>query len=47
MNLSRAVKLVPASEAGGLHSVELANGATLKARSDTGRLDDIFRKLTR
>ena len=33
MNLNRAVKLVPASDAGGLHSIEMANGATLKARS--------------
>ena len=33
MNLTRAVKLVPATEAGGLHTVEMANGATLKARS--------------
>ena len=33
MNLARAVKLVPASEEGGLHRVELANGATLSARS--------------
>ncbi|MBX7536293.1 alkyl hydroperoxide reductase subunit F [Qipengyuania sp. GH1] len=33
MNLARSVKLVPATQEGGLHSVELANGATLKARS--------------
>lgn len=33
MNLARAVKLVPAAEAGGLHTVEMANGASLKARS--------------
>ena len=33
MNLARAVKLVPATEAGGLHTVEMANGASLKARS--------------
>lgn len=33
VNLARAVKLVPASEAGGLHTVELANGASLRARS--------------
>ena len=33
MNLLRAEKLVPASEKGGLHTVELGNGASLKARS--------------
>ena len=33
MNLTRAVKLVPASEVGGLHTVKMANGARLKARS--------------
>ncbi|MFK4004973.1 alkyl hydroperoxide reductase subunit F [Qipengyuania sp. NPDC077563] len=33
MNLARSVKLIPATQEGGLHSVELANGATLKARS--------------
>jgi len=33
MNLQRAERLVPASEAGGLHEVELANGASLKART--------------
>jgi alkyl hydroperoxide reductase subunit F len=33
MNLQRAVRLVPAQEAGGLHEVELANGASLRARA--------------
>ncbi|MDX1757406.1 MAG: alkyl hydroperoxide reductase subunit F [Marinobacter sp.] len=33
MNLQRAEKLVPADQAGGLHEVRLANGASLKARS--------------
>ena len=33
MNLAKAVKLVPATEEGGLHTVELGNGASLKARS--------------
>jgi len=33
MDLAQAVKLVPASERGGLHTVELGNGASLKARS--------------
>ena len=33
MNLAKAVKLVPAREEGGLHTVELGNGASLKARS--------------
>jgi len=33
MDLAQAVKLVPASEKGGLHTVELGNGASLKARS--------------
>lgn len=33
MNLARAVKLVPAKEEGGLHTVELGNGASLKTRS--------------
>ncbi len=33
MNLAKAVKLVPAKEEGGLHTVELGNGASLKARS--------------
>lgn len=33
MNLARATKLVPANQSGGLHTVELANGGTLKARS--------------
>ena len=33
MNLQRATKLVPAAEPGGLISVELENGATLRARS--------------
>ncbi|MEO1968729.1 MAG: alkyl hydroperoxide reductase subunit F [Sphingomonadaceae bacterium] len=33
MNLARAIELVPAKEAGGLHEVKLANGASLKARS--------------
>ena len=33
MNLARAVKLVPAKEEGGLHRVELGNGASLKTRS--------------
>jgi len=33
MNLQRATRLVPASEQGGLVGVELANGATLSART--------------
>jgi alkyl hydroperoxide reductase subunit F len=33
MNLQRAEKIVPASEVGGLHEVQLANGATLKTRT--------------
>ncbi len=33
MYLSKAVKLVPAEQEGGLHTVELGNGGTLKARS--------------
>ena len=33
MNLQRAEKLIPAAQAGGLHEVRLANGASLKARS--------------
>jgi alkyl hydroperoxide reductase subunit F len=33
MNLTKAVKLVPASAPGGLHEVQFENGATLKARS--------------
>ena len=33
MNLAKAVKLVPATDEGGLHTVELGNGASLKARS--------------
>lgn len=33
MDLAQAVKLVPASEKGGLHTVELGNGASLKTRS--------------
>ncbi|MBA4765336.1 MAG: alkyl hydroperoxide reductase subunit F [Erythrobacter sp.] len=33
MNLAKAVKLVPAKEEGGLHTVELGNGASLKTRS--------------
>ena len=33
MNLQRASKIVPATEAGGLIGVEMANGATLQARS--------------
>ena len=33
MNLAKAVKLVPAERAGGLHKLELGNGATLTARS--------------
>jgi len=33
MNLQRAEKLIPASEPGGLVQVQMANGATLKARS--------------
>ncbi|MGE0348599.1 alkyl hydroperoxide reductase subunit F [Hydrogenophaga sp.] len=33
MNLQRAEKLIPASEPGGLVQVQLANGATLSARS--------------
>ncbi|MBL0768783.1 alkyl hydroperoxide reductase subunit F [Sphingopyxis sp. DHUNG17] len=33
MNLQRAEKLVPAKDEGGLHEVQLANGASLKART--------------
>ncbi|NVD44883.1 alkyl hydroperoxide reductase subunit F [Qipengyuania atrilutea] len=33
MNLARGVKLSPAAEAGEMHTLELANGGTLKARS--------------
>ncbi|AIT80727.1 alkyl hydroperoxide reductase subunit F [Novosphingobium pentaromativorans] len=33
MNLLRAEKLIPASEAGGYHEVQFSNGASLKARS--------------
>ncbi|MBO9503898.1 alkyl hydroperoxide reductase subunit F [Qipengyuania flava] len=33
MDLAKAVKLVPAKQEGGLHTVELGNGASLKARS--------------
>ncbi|MBX3593932.1 alkyl hydroperoxide reductase subunit F [Sphingomonas sp.] len=33
MNLQRAAKLIPATQEGGLHHVELENGATLKART--------------
>jgi alkyl hydroperoxide reductase subunit F len=33
MNLQRADKLVPAAEPGGLHAVQLANGAVLRSRS--------------
>jgi len=33
MNLAKAVKLVPAREEGGLHTVEFGNGAKLKTRS--------------
>lgn len=33
MNLQRAQKLVPAAQPGGLHEVQLENGASLKARS--------------
>ena len=33
MNLTRATRLVPASQPGGLHTVEFENGASLKARS--------------
>lgn len=33
MNLAKAVKLIPAAREGGLHTVELGNGASLKARS--------------
>ncbi|SFR64466.1 alkyl hydroperoxide reductase subunit F [Marinobacter daqiaonensis] len=33
MNMQRAEKLLPASEAGGYHEVRLANGASLRARS--------------
>ena len=33
MNLAKAVKLVPAREEGGLHTVEFGNGAQLKTRS--------------
>jgi alkyl hydroperoxide reductase subunit F len=33
MNLQRAARLVPAAEPGGLHTVELVNGAALRART--------------
>ncbi|MBB35262.1 MAG: alkyl hydroperoxide reductase subunit F [Hirschia sp.] len=33
MNLQNATKLIPASEPGGLHEVQLENGASLKSRS--------------
>ncbi|WP_372965918.1 alkyl hydroperoxide reductase subunit F [Marinobacter sp.] len=33
MNLQRAEKLIPAENAGGLHEVRLANGASLKSRT--------------
>ncbi len=33
MNMQRAEKLIPASQAGGYHEIRLANGASLKARS--------------
>ncbi|MBD3731015.1 MAG: alkyl hydroperoxide reductase subunit F [Sphingomonadales bacterium] len=33
MNLQKATRLVPATQAGGYHTVELENGASLKARS--------------
>ena len=33
MDLAKAVKLIPAKQEGGLHTVELGNGASLKARS--------------
>ncbi|QKG70567.1 alkyl hydroperoxide reductase subunit F [Erythrobacter mangrovi] len=33
MDLAKAVKLVPAKAEGGLHTIELGNGASLKARS--------------
>ncbi|MBN7768321.1 alkyl hydroperoxide reductase subunit F [Marinobacter daepoensis] len=33
MNMQRAEKLIPAAQAGGLHEVQLANGASLKART--------------
>ncbi|MBS3997398.1 MAG: alkyl hydroperoxide reductase subunit F [Hydrogenophaga sp.] len=33
MNLQRAAQIIPATEAGGLIGVQMANGATLKARS--------------
>ena len=33
MDLAKAVKLIPAEKQGGLHTVELGNGASLKARS--------------
>ena len=33
MDLQRAVRLVPSGEAGGLHEVQLANGASLAARA--------------
>ena len=33
MDLAKAVKLVPAKQEGGLHTVKLGNGASLKARS--------------
>jgi alkyl hydroperoxide reductase subunit F len=33
MNLQRAEKLIPASKKGGLHEIQLANGASLKSRT--------------
>ena len=33
MNMQRAEKLIPAAQTGGLHEVQLANGASLKART--------------
>ncbi len=33
MNLQRAEKLVPSAQRGGMHEVQMANGASLKARS--------------
>ena len=33
MNLQRAEKVIPASQVGGLHEVQLANGASLKTRT--------------
>ncbi|WP_394270170.1 alkyl hydroperoxide reductase subunit F [Qipengyuania sp.] len=33
MNLAKAVRLIPSDREGGLHTVELGNGAALKARS--------------